>query len=205
MSSPHRVFQILDELNIYLDLSSKDSEDSEEKEIGRGVISWQGYKTRPGIFTDLVHGRDCVTKVTYAVINNTVEAVVGIGITGRSVKNLRAKIVAINEMFGKVVLFYGILGDAFLEEESLPLRNPVLAVSKEEGQKLEIMVLLGDEKTGKIIHNATFIPKLRSCDTTGDIGSKYGTLRMKVEWSAVPYSPERYLKKLQDAKSPCLA
>ena len=133
MSSPHRVFQILDELNIYLDLSSKDSEDSEEKEIGRGVISWQGYKTRPGIFTDLVHGRDCVTKVTYAVINNAVEAVVGIGITGRSVKNLRAKIVAINEMFGKVVLFYGILGDAFLEEESLPLRNPVLAVSKEEG------------------------------------------------------------------------
>ncbi|CAO2204290.1 unnamed protein product [Urochloa humidicola] len=202
LSSPHRVFQILDELDIYVDLSTKDSEDSEEREIGRGVISWQGLEPRPGIFTDLVHGRDGVTKVTYAVIDNAVEAVVCIGITGRSVKNLHTKIVAVNEMFGKVVLFDGILGDALLEEEFIPLRNHVLAVSKQEGQKLEIRVLLGDDKTIKIIHRAIFIPKLSSCETTGDIGSKYGTLRMTVEWSAVPYSPERYLKGLHDAKPP---
>lgn len=43
------------------------------------------------------------------------------------------------------------VGDAFLEEESLPLRNPALAASKEEGQKLEITVLVGDEKTSNII------------------------------------------------------
>ncbi|CAO2178875.1 unnamed protein product [Urochloa humidicola] len=159
LSSPHRVFQILDELDIYVNLSTKDSEDSEEREIGRGVISWQGLEPRPGIFTDLVHGRDAVTKVTYAVIDNAVEAVVGISITGRSVKNLRAKIVAINEMFGKVVLFDGILGDTLLEKEFIPLNNHVLAVSKQEGQKLEIRVLLGDDKTAKIIRHAIFIPK----------------------------------------------
>ncbi|CAO2165844.1 unnamed protein product [Urochloa humidicola] len=107
-------------------------------------------------------------------------------------------------MFGKVVLFDGILGDTLLEKEFIPLNNHVLAVSKQEGQKLEIRVLLGDDKTAKIIRHAIFIPKLSSCETTGDIG-RYGTLRMTVEWSAVPCSPEGYLKGLHDAKPPCLA
>jgi hypothetical protein len=111
------------------------------------------YRLFP-IFTDLVRGRDGVTKVTYAVIDQAVEAVVGIGITGRPVKNLHVKVVAINEMFGKVVIFDGVLGGALLgeEEDSVPLRNHVLAVSKQECQKLEIRVLLGDEKTGKTNH-----------------------------------------------------
>ncbi|TVT98701.1 hypothetical protein EJB05_55972 [Eragrostis curvula] len=187
LCSPHRVLQIVDELDIYVDLSTKDSELSEEKEVGRGIITWQGLQMRPGIFSDLVCGMHGLTKVTYAVISEGVEAVVGIDIIGRSTKNLRTKIVAINEMFGKIVLFDGILGNALLDEESIPLRNPVLAVSKEEGQKLEIRVSLGEDNTGKVNQRATFYPKFSSCDMTSDKVSRYGTLRMKVEWSAVPY------------------
>lgn len=115
---PHRVLQILDELDMYVDLSIKHSEQSEEKEVGRAVISWQGLQMRPGIFSDLVHGMHGITKVTYAVIYDAVEAVVGIDIIGRSAKNLRTKIVAINEMFGKVVLSDGVLADPRLDEES---------------------------------------------------------------------------------------
>jgi hypothetical protein len=50
-----RIFQIRDELDMYVDLSTKDSECSEEKEVGRGVISWQGLEPRPGIFTEKVY------------------------------------------------------------------------------------------------------------------------------------------------------
>lgn len=152
-----------------------------------------------GIFSDLIQGMHGKTKVTYAVIDDAAEAVVGIEIIGRSTKNLHIKIVAIHEMFGKVVLFDGILGDPLHDEESISLRNPILAVSKEEGQILEVRVSLCDNNNGKISRRATFYPKLSSCDMASDKGSIYGTLRMKVKWSAVPYSPERYLKKLHDA------
>lgn len=77
-----------------------------------------GFANETGIFSDLVHGMHGITKVTYAVIYDAVEAVVGIDIIGRSAKNLRTKIVAINEMFGKVVLSDGVLADPRLDEES---------------------------------------------------------------------------------------
>lgn len=87
---------------------------------------------------------------------------------------------------------------------SLFLWNSVLAVLKEENQRLKIRVSLGDDEMGKINHCATFNPKLNSCDTTNDIVSKYDTLQVKVAWSAVPLFPERYLKILRDSEPPIL-
>ncbi|TVU35625.1 hypothetical protein EJB05_17525 [Eragrostis curvula] len=161
--SPYRILQFCDEVDIYLDLSTKDSEQSEERGVGRGMVSWRCLDMRPGIFSDLVRGKHGVTRVTYAVIFGAVEAVVAIKISSRSVKNL-----------------------------------PV----KEEGQKLKIRVILGNDEMGKISRSASFNPKLSSRDTTNDKGSKYGTLQVKVAWSAVPLFPDRYLKKLHDAKQP---
>lgn len=56
------------------------------------------------------------------------------------------------------------------------MRYPVLAVSKEEGQKREIRVSLGDNNIGKISRRATFYPKFSSCDVASDKGGRYGTL-----------------------------
>ncbi|TVT98703.1 hypothetical protein EJB05_55974 [Eragrostis curvula] len=200
--SAYRILQFCDEVDIYLDLSTKDSEQSEERGVGRGMVSWWCLDMRPGIFSDLVRGKHGVTRVTYAVIFGAVEAVVAIKIISRSVKNLPVKVVAISETFSKLILFSGVLGDILLEEESIPLWNSVLAVSKEEGQKLKIRVILGNDEMGKISRSASFNPKLSSRDTTNDKGSKYGTLQVKVAWSAVPLFPDRYLKKLHDAKQP---
>lgn len=141
LCSPHLILQIIDELDLYFDLSTKDSECSEEKEVGRGYVSWQCMEMRPGIFSDVVPGMHGATRVTYAVINHAVEAVVSVVIIDRSVNNLHAKVVAVNEKFSKVVLFNGTLdGEVPAREESIPSGNSVLAVSKEEGQKLEIKV-----------------------------------------------------------------
>uniref|UniRef100_A0A0A9DCU7 Uncharacterized protein n=1 Tax=Arundo donax TaxID=35708 RepID=A0A0A9DCU7_ARUDO len=40
----HQVLQIIDELDIYVDLSTRDSEWSEEREVGRGVIHGRVWK-----------------------------------------------------------------------------------------------------------------------------------------------------------------
>lgn len=46
LCTPNRVLQIIDELDMYVDLSTKYSEQSEEKEVGRGIITWQGLQMR---------------------------------------------------------------------------------------------------------------------------------------------------------------
>jgi hypothetical protein len=61
----------------------------------------------------------------------------------------------------------------------------VLAVLKEEGQKLEIKVTLGNDKVRKISYPAAFSPNLRSCDTAYRKVSGYCALRMKVARSVV--------------------